>query len=194
MSHSAAQVGALQTSSSATLQETLSGTTPGTGFGQIAVSGAANISHSTLQIQAAAGYCAQLSDTYRMLTFGSRDGPFQSVVLNQPNGQTFSLNYGTGYADIGVNSSNCDTTPPTVDSAQLDTNGKPSDQLLHRAMTYSASDVGRGVWYVEYGWTQGSVSAGPTSPIRDAYGSSGTVNVDYSPTQPEQAYRPMTLL
>jgi hypothetical protein len=81
-----------------------------------------------------------------------------------------------------------------MDSAQLDTNGKPSDQLLHRAMTYSASDVGRGVWYVEYGWTQGSVSAGPTSPIRDAYGSSGTVNVDYSPTQPEQAYRPMTLL
>ena len=187
MSHLTAQVGALQ--ASATLQQTLSGTTPGSGFGQIAVSGAANISQSTLQIQAAAGYCAQLSDTYRMLTFGSRDGPFHSVVLNQPNGQTFSVSYGAGYADIGVDSGNCDTTPPTVDSAQLDTNGKPSDQLLHRALSYSASDVGRGVWYVEYGWTQGSVAAGPTSPIRDAYGSSGITNVDYSPTQPDQQYK-----
>ena len=61
--------------------------------------------------------------------------------------------------------------------------------MLQRDMTYSATDEGRGVRQIEYGWTQGDASARPTTPVQISSVYAGAARVDYSATRPGRHYQ-----
>src|SRR5439155_21870933 len=81
----------------------LAGTTPGTGFDQMNVSGTAAVD-GTLNVNVAGGFAFDSGTTFPVLTFGSRSGQFAATAgLNAGNGQSLRVVYGpTDVTLVGV--------------------------------------------------------------------------------------------
>jgi hypothetical protein len=187
ISRSAGTVGNLKVLG--TLRVTLEGTQLSGGNGYLRVTNQADIASGTVQVTSVPGFCGQLFDSAVLLTYGSSNGHFRQERFDA-GGQAMSIIYTAGSVSLRIDSDNCDVTPPTMEWARLDTFNKPSDLLLQRDMTYSATDEGRGVRQIEYGWTQGEASAGPTTPVQISSASyAGAARVDYSATRPRGHYQ-----
>jgi hypothetical protein len=77
---------------SGTLETEIQGTTPGTQFDRLAVNGSATLD-GTLAIVNAPAFTPELTDTFKILTAGSRSGEFATLTGTQANGRTYSARY-----------------------------------------------------------------------------------------------------
>jgi len=179
--HGRFSVGSLSVSSGATLEMRLGGSVSGSGFPQIAASSATL--DGTLLVSQERGYCAQPSDTFDVVTYGTRSGSFASFA-SQPGGLTFGLTYTSSAAVVDVASGGCDVTPPTITSASLEASPSAGDVFLQTQLSISALDNagGTGVFDYSYGWSAGWTA---TSPQFVASCGVSCSAVSWGPTQPD---------
>jgi len=85
--------------SAAVLNLVLDGTTAGTGYSQLAISGTATLD-GTLNVSLASGYTPSSGNSFQLLTFGSSSGTFASI--NYPSGPTFTPSYNSGDLTLDV--------------------------------------------------------------------------------------------
>jgi hypothetical protein len=92
--------GTFAQSSTGILGIELGGTSAGTTYDQIAVSGAATLG-GTLNVDLVNGFAPTVGETFKILTRGSGSGTFSSLTSSDP-GLTYSVAYNSTYAQITI--------------------------------------------------------------------------------------------
>jgi hypothetical protein len=124
--------GNLNLNSASVLNIELGGTTPGSGYDVINVSGTANLA-GTLNVLGWGGYTPAPGTSFNFLSFASQTGGFSSI--NLPAGWNISLNSGSGYLQLRM----ADLTNSSVVSGLQ---GLTSYQaLLNSLMQTGASNI-----------------------------------------------------
>jgi autotransporter-associated beta strand protein len=89
-------LGALNQANGSTTRITLNGSNPGSGYDQLAVTGAASLG-GTLQVSLAPGFVPEVGASFDVVTCASRSGTFQTISLpSLPSNRTWANLYGGG--------------------------------------------------------------------------------------------------
>jgi hypothetical protein len=97
-----------------TLAVEVAGTTPGTQFDRLVVSGTASLD-GTLAVSGGSGFTPGLTDEYEVLTAGSRTGQFASVTGNPVGGRVLSPRYDPDGVTLLVQEAPpANTAPPSL--------------------------------------------------------------------------------
>lgn len=134
--------------SAGTLQVDVAGTTPGTGFDRLNVSGAATLD-GTVAVVKGAGFDPQPTDTFQFLTSASRTGTFSALTGNSlPSGKTYALDYPDdplfGARLTTAQSPPSNTTAPSI----------PSSRNVGQAVTCNPGSWTASPTSFDFSWTR----------------------------------------
>ena len=129
-------------SAAGTLQVELGGTSPGTGYDQLDISGLATLD-GTLDVSLSGGFTPVTGQAFQILTYGSRSGSFAHENFPTLNQNTvLQSNYNLNDLTLVVNQAN---TPPTLDpisdQSVLEDSGETTINLT--GITAGAGDTGQ---------------------------------------------------
>ena len=128
--------GTYQQEAGGTYAAEIGGTTGGTGFDQIAVTGAATLG-GTLSVRFVKGFTPVVGQTFRVLQSGSRTGEF--ATISAPDQAGISVNYDATGAIVEITS--VDTGAPVI-SSPTTANAGPGDLFSYQiAATNSAGTL-----------------------------------------------------
>ena len=171
-----------------TLRAEMNGTTPGTQHDQLAVTGSATLA-GALAIVSGTGYTPQLTDTFTIVTAGSRSGTFAMLTGAQLADRRYRTEYTPTSVRLAIEPGPTNTAPPSIPPS-----AEPGDTLTCDPGAWSGAQT------LTYQWLrEGTPIAGATSPTYSvvaadlgksivcrvtATNSGGTVIVDSNPVVP----------
>ncbi len=150
--------GAYTQASTSKVVVVLNGTTAGTNYDQVAVTGKATLA-GALEVNAANGFTPTVGETFNILTYGSESGSF--ATLTSDSGLTYTVNYGSTEATITITAVSSATAAPTIT-----TQPASADAAVGTSVAFSVVASGSGTlgyqWYKDGTAISGATSASYT--------------------------------
>jgi len=140
--------------STGTLEIEIGGTTPGTEYDQLIVTGTATMA-GTLNVNLIAEFLPQLGDSFTILPYGTRSGGF--TTINLPDGYRWGVNYGYSGLSITVleggaiqGTITCNSTHTVFVDLYVDNTNPPPEvsTQIGCSESYSFDDLPDGTYYV----------------------------------------------
>ena len=139
-------------STTGTLEVRIAGTTPGTGFGQLDVTGAATLA-GTLRIVTASTFTPTQGDSFRIVDAASRTGTFGTVEGATTGGVTYDVQYDATGVTLAVGAPRPQVTINNVSVAEGDSG------TTNATFTVSLSSAATGAATVDYATADGTATA-----------------------------------